>query len=142
MGWYVHLHVCFSCCENEPVAVLAKKHLENTKVETEEARWFLEDAAERTGENPGPKGGLFLWGIVGNHTNVEQFVEDLLLFWRDLYDEGAVFSFERIIVFEEQEQSEQAKAHEISFIEKVDNSNLPYGVVVKKYDCQFTWMQH
>lgn len=27
MGHYVHLHVCFACDYNDPVAALAKKHL-------------------------------------------------------------------------------------------------------------------
>lgn len=59
MAWDVHIHVCFRCDENETVAELAKKYLNEEGI-TNEAGWFLQDLCERKGTNSGPKGGLSL----------------------------------------------------------------------------------
>jgi len=105
-----------------------------------EAVWFLADLSKRTGSNPGPKGGLSLWGMVGNYTDAEAFVNVLRPFWADLLAvEGAEpFDYERIVVFEEREQSERASAYEIRLAGKKNGS-----VSVKKIDdLGFAWMQH
>lgn len=122
MGWYVHLHVCFACDTNEGVAGLAKKHLPSVSDDSDgerAARWFLEALSTRTGNNPGPKGGLSLWGIVGNYTKAETFCEALRPFWMDLLNgvDGGPLDFERVLVFEEQEQSDAANAYEIGWDE-------------------------
>lgn len=125
MGFYVHLHVCFSCDQNEPVAELARVHLDLLKQRPEEdevceeARWFLESLSGRTGGNFGPKGGLSLWGITGNYTNPGQFVQDLKSFWENLlgpYSErgdAGPLPFEHILVFYENQESGAAGAYEI-----------------------------
>ena len=76
MGHYVHLSVVFACDENDGVAEIAKRYLD-TIGENREAQWFLEDLSNRTGRNPGPKGGLSTWGIVGNYTDKDEFIETL-----------------------------------------------------------------
>jgi hypothetical protein len=121
MGWYVHLHVCFSCDSNEGVAVLARRHLERLGDDypKRQAIWFLTDLANRTGENPGPKGGLSLWGMVVNGKEVpHDFVQQLEPFWRDLLRgdiDGGPAGHHRIIIMYEEEQSEAANAYEIGW---------------------------
>jgi hypothetical protein len=140
MGLYVHVHVSFSCDNNEGVAELAKKHLllASNNNYTKEATWFLKDLAIRTGSNPGPKGGMSLWGIIGNYTNVEDFVVTLKPFWVDLLTgvEDGPHSFEHILVFEEREQAERAIAYEI-FLEEPDHKEF----TVRKHELPFAWMQ-
>ncbi|MBX6168871.1 MAG: hypothetical protein IRY84_14690 [Thermobispora bispora] len=115
MGFYVLLSVVFPCDRNDGVAALARRHLRNLGPDAPlEAQWFLQDLGERSGENPGPKGGLSLWGIVGNHTRPHDFASALTPFWLDAYfTPGGPLRHERIIVFYEFEQSEEANAIEI-----------------------------
>lgn len=137
MGFYVHLSVVFACDRNEGVAALATKHLPSV-AETREPRWFLEELSKRTGGNPGPKGGLSLWGIVGNYTDAEEFIEVLRPFFTELLSgqiDGGPCEFEHAIVFTEREQSERATAFEISRDE--DTGHLQ----VKEHELPFAWMQ-
>ena len=123
MGHYVHIHVCFACDNNDPVAKLAAQYLPSIASDDDgcrEARWFLEELSRRTGSNPGPKGGLSLWGIIGNYTRTSDFVQVLRPFWTDLLRgvKGGPLPFEHIVVFTEPEQSEQAQAYEIVYDEE------------------------
>lgn len=135
MGLYVHLHVCFACDENEGVAQLAKKHLEHLADKSgPEARWFLESLAARTGYNKGPKGGLSLWGVVGNYTRPKEFAEELTAFWLELLSgriDGGPHDFERVIVMSETEQREAADAIEIwqedGQLKIVEHEQLPFS---------------
>lgn len=147
MGWYVHIHVCFACDKNDAVAELARKHLPNIVSDesgVREARWFLEDLSKRSGSNSGTKGGLSLWGMIGNYTRVESFVDALMPFWRDLLsDESDEYygprDFERVIVFEEHEQSGAANAYEIYWD---DPESSGRSLVVKEHErLPFTWGQ-
>lgn len=141
MGWYVHIHVAFSCDENEPVAKIAAKHrplIEDINDGARAARWFLDDLSGRTGRNPGPKGGLCLWGITGNYTKGDDFVEALRPFFKDLFEngDGNPFQFERIMVFTEQEQSDAAEAWQIGYDEEARE------LVVKHFpQLPFSWGQ-
>lgn len=138
MGHYVHIHICFACDRNEGVAAIAKKHLPKLG-ECIEAKWFLDDLAKRTGNNPGPKGGLSMWGIVGNHTNEEEFIEVLRPFWDDLLSgvDGGPLGFEHVLVFVEHEQTERATAFDIY----CDYSDDIKTLTVKKHECPFSWAQ-
>jgi len=138
MGHCVHINVCFACGKNDAVAELAKKHMP-PEDGNREARWFLQSLAERTGFNPGPKGGLSTWGIVGNYTDEDEFVETLRPFWKALLSEvyGGPHSFEHILVFVEHEQTERATAIEI-FLADADSID---SLTVKKHECPFAWMQ-
>jgi hypothetical protein len=150
MGWYVHIHVCFSANGNEAVAELARKHRPLIQDEDDGHRavmWFLDDLSKRTGSNPGPKGGLSLWGMIGNYTKVDTFCEVLRPFWEDLLsgndmrgdDWDGPCSHDHIIVFEEQEQSEAATAYEIGWD---DNDGENRKLFIKKHErLPFTWMQ-
>lgn len=145
MGYYVHIHVCFSCDHNEPVAKLAAKHLPTVtedKVDGyTEAFWFLSDLSKRTGDNHGPKGGLSLWGMTGNYTNGDIFVETLRPFWEEmLRNEIGPLDFEHILVFVEPEQTEQTTAYEI-FLEEKTGSDERGPLVIKKHACPFSFMQ-
>lgn len=138
MGLYVHLHLCFSCNNNDAIAALAKKHLDERGYNgfepgERDARIFLKDASRRSGNNPGPKGGLFLWGITGNYSEADKFIEQLMPFWEEMFEnEIEIFSFENIVVFEEVEQRGYATAYEISWDDKV---------IVRKHKCPFMWGQ-
>lgn len=144
MAYDVHLHVSFACDKNEGVAALAAKHLPRLaqqgvalNVSYREAVWFLEDLAGRTGINRGPKGGLSLWGMVVNGAVVEDFVAVLGAFWTELLSgelDGGPLDFERVVVFEEQEQSEAATAYEI----RVEDNAL---TIKKSGDLPFSWAQ-
>jgi hypothetical protein len=143
MGWYVHLHVCFAANGNEGIARLACHHLESLGADADEASWFLDDLSKRVDENPGPKGGLSLWGIVGNHTDVARFVEVLRPFWADLLsgriDDGPC-DHQRILVFYEEEQSEAANAIEIGWDDETSESRQ---LVVTSYArLPFAWRQY
>lgn len=122
MGYYVHLHVAFSCSSNDGVAFVANKHFERScGPDAKESAWFLRDLAGRTGENPGPKGGLSLWGIIGNYTDHAKFVDDLHDFWVELLSgevEGGPCEHHHILVFYENEQSEQAHCYEIGLTQE------------------------
>ncbi len=135
MGYYVHLHVCFACDTNDEVAALANQRKESVR-EHKEAFWFLDDLSKRTGRNPGPKGGLSLWGIVGNYSRGDSFCEILRPFWMALLAgvDGGPRDFDRVIVFEEQEQSERTIAFEI-YLESPDS------LIIKTHECPFSFMQ-
>ena len=156
MGFYVHLSVIFSCDSNDGVAALAARHLARLGRWTEEelgkpelpglteARWFLQDLSTRTGENRGPKGGLSLWGMVGNHTKPDAFVELLRPFWLELYTvKDGPHGHEHILVFYEFEQSEHANAIEIWRPEAPDDLTPTGELVVRKHEClPFAWVQY
>ncbi len=139
MGKYVHIHVCFACNVNDGVAELAKKHRLNIDDECQEAGVFLDALSERKGRNPGPKGGLSMWGMIGNKTNEDKFVEVLKPFWEDLLlgVEDGPRQFEHILVFVEHEQAELTIAIEI-YLAREEN---PGALTVKKHECSFAWMQ-
>jgi hypothetical protein len=135
VGHYVHIHVAMAVDKNEPVAEIAKRHVDGCG-DCREAKWFLEDLATRSGHNPGPKGGLSLWGMVGNYTDGEAFVKALEPFWLELFGtEAGPFRFEHILVFEEREQTERTTAYEISY----DENTKQLGVA--KHKCPFAFMQ-
>lgn len=137
MGYYVHLSVVFSCDTNDGVAEIAKSNI-SLVGESSEAQQFLEDLSKRTGRNPGQGGGLSLWGIVGNYTDAEKFVNVLRPFWLALlandYD-GGPLGFEHVIVFAEPEEAKRATAFEISKDEYADL------LTIKKHELPFAWMQ-
>ena len=152
MGYYVHLSVVFSCDQNDGVAALAKKHLTvlppaDHEDHCDEAQWFLEDLAGRTGENRGPKGGLSTWGMVGNYTHAEEFVKVLAPFWLELLqadgESGGPLCHEHILVFYEPEQSEAANAIEI-VLESEDEMERGKGrlVIYHHQGLPFCWGQY
>lgn len=143
MAFKVHIHVCFACDDNTPIAVLARDALEVFDSEEDgarEAKWFLESLASRSGTNPGPKGGLSFWGLVGNYTDADRFVDVLRPFFRNVLgdSDGGPCSHERILVFSEREQSEAATCHEIFW----EDDNTREKLVVRKHEqLPFSWMQ-
>lgn len=137
MNFCVHIHVCFSCNDNEPVAKVAAAHLAALGEDVREARWFLNDLSKRTGINTGTKGGLSLWGMTGNYTSAERFIKALMPFWKGVYEieEGDLLDFEHVLVFEEAEGAEQTTAYELSYD---DDTRI---VSVQKHLCPFAFMQ-
>lgn len=141
MAWDVHLHVCFACDENDAVAGLAATHLSRDIAMARECPWaadFLIAVADRRGGNPGQKGGLLLWGIVGNYVIVDEFVERLRPFFLDLLRgvPSGPLDHEHILVFSEQEQSEQTIAHEIVYDRDTDT------LTVNVHECPFSFGQY
>lgn len=143
MGSYCHLHVCFHCDDNFGVSTIASECLKDLMAKGEEACpesiMFLEDLAGRSGSNPGSKGGLSLWGIIGNYTNLWKFAEDdLAPFWRRLLSgkiPGGPGIDERVIIFCEKEQAERSVAIEV-YLDWRNN----YILVLKEHECSFSWM--
>jgi len=148
MSWNVHLHVCFPCNANEGVAELAKKHqpalLDKSDGE-HAAIWFLDALSARTGKNFGPRGGLSLWGMVGNYTKADEFCESLKPFWSDLLSgeiNGGPCAHERIMVFEEQEQTEAANVYEIGWTDSDTENKEARKLFIKKHErMPFSWQQ-
>lgn len=144
MGYYVHIHVAFSCCNNDGVAALARRCAEpfkNVPLDdgTRYAKWFLDDLAERQGENPGPKGGLSQWGMVGNYTRPDEFCDALRPFWAELLSggiDGGPCGHSRVIVFAEPEQKERAEAYEIWRDDDGEGA-----LQIKHHVLPFAWMQ-
>lgn len=155
MGYYVHLSVTYSGdCDGDalerlkPLVEKHKKYIEkewddvsqdgkHTYEWSREAYWFLEAVLDKKNYNCGPKGMLFTWGIVGNYTSAENFKDCLSPFFEEmLKEEISVSDFDHILVFWEQEQSEQAKAFEIFLNE--DSKKLE----VKKHELPFCWNQY
>lgn len=137
MGYYVHLHVSFACDTNDQVAEMAKKHLNESGAlfTSIEAKWFLEELSERSGSNPGPKGGLSLWGIIGNHTDLDAFIGDVSPFFREVLFsdlEGGPNDFEHVLVFYEPEGSEAMTVAEIYLDE--ENDEAVDRLVVKRHE--------
>lgn len=125
MGFYVHIHVCFECHGYDGIARLARKHLPTLPEEwaNKDAVYFLRALSRLHGEAPGTKGGMCLWGHVGNYTDVGLFVKILEPFWRellpevksesDLDDWDGPFAWEHVLVFYQPEDRDHAAAYEI-----------------------------
>ena len=141
MAWNVHLHICFPCDSNDPVARIAKKGLEQLSDNKRYERFFLEDLSKRTGDNWGSKGGLSLWGIICNGLYAKDFVENLKFFWHELLageEDGLPLDFEHIIVFYEEEQSNAANAYEI----QLDSDDSAELIIKHHKNLPFSWAQH
>lgn len=117
MGYYVHIHVAFSCDEEDLLRAIAANHLACPEAVTDppECRLFLQHLAGGKGVSMGPKGALCTWGCVGNYTSGTDFAEHLADFWPDLFAKGVICDFERIVIFWENEQSESPSAIQISY---------------------------
>ena len=144
MGYYVHLHVAFACDENEPVARLAKKYLAQLAPKKNSdslgaARRFLRALSRRTSANPGEKGGISIWGEIGNYTRGDQFCQILRPFWNDLLtthpQTGGPLDFEHILVFCEPENHERTTAYEIFLDHRTRK------LAIKTHLCPFAFMQ-
>jgi len=153
MGFYVHLSVTFNANSEDigklkPIVAKYRKYIKKEwddvstdgKHECEwssEAYWFLDALLDKKNYNCGPKGELFTWGIVGNCTSAENFVDSLEgLFEQMLKGEVSIMDFEHILVFWESEQSEQANAYEL-FLD--DDTKK---IVKKEHELPFCWNQH
>jgi hypothetical protein len=125
------------CDDNDVLAMVAARHIGKfVDHECREAQLFLADLSQRTGKNPGPKGGLCLWGMVGNYTLPGKFCEALRDFWCDVYESGVLLDFEHILVFSEPEKSGAANAHEISYNENTRELTIKFHERLP-----FSWMQ-
>ena len=163
MSTYNQTIVSFNCSNNEAVAVLAREHMRilDSSSEYSECLLFLRDLAQRSGENPGLKGGISLWGTVGRLHDTINFINGLKGFWYHLLaselDGGPTFS-DKVIVFYEREGSHQAHCFEIGFAENdqfslsdfvAENGRPPDAsilgeiapaLVIKHHDLPFAWM--
>jgi hypothetical protein len=77
-----YLVISFRCDHNDAIAPIAQRYREQLDaaimdLEAYEAAWFLEALAERSGDNPGPKGGMSVWGMVTNKLNAADVVHVL-----------------------------------------------------------------
>lgn len=147
MGHYVHLHVAFNCgSSEEQLAKAAAQHLASLPVNDAgypanlEAGWYLKFLSGGQGIYPGPKGTLSIWGVVGNYTLGDEFVEALRPFFREVLKE-VIAPHRHICVFYEPEQSERCTVFEI-FLEELPEGERFGDLVVKRHeDMPFAFMQ-
>ena len=159
MAHDVHIHLAFSCSAYDGPARFAERHVtarpNDEQWNAREALWFLCDVASRRGVLPGTKGGVLTWGMVGNHTSAAAFVEDLREFWIDLFwddgEDGGPHDHAHILVFYEDQDSEQAHCYEVSCDRSAPGRRDPGGRVVDRADIKlvvrhhalpFAWMQY
>lgn len=116
MGYYVHFSATFAARSSEldDVRPLVAKWRAANVAEDRDVDRLLDAMLDLKNYNQGPKGELFTWGVVGNHTSVAAVATALVplfgeLFWQDTY----LRSHHRVVLFEEQEQSGLAAAFEI-----------------------------
>lgn len=139
MGSRNHLHVAFACTDNDPVAAIARRHLE-TPPDHIEAMQFLEHVASLSGKNPGNYGGMVAWGVMGKNSWGESFAEALRGFWLDVLraDGGSASSSAHIMVFDQQEGNSKATAYEIYLDPDADDAQSAELCIMAK-DCPFSW---
>jgi hypothetical protein len=138
MGYYVKLSVVFECHDHEALHPIVNACL--TEVRTsgcKEAEWYLTQLLERKGLAPGPKGGMSTWGMVGNYTSGEHFVQALAPFWFLVLaaQEGGMGQYTKIMVFVQGEDESKATAYEIFREDPEDD----HSMTVKKHACPFSW---
>lgn len=66
MSFAVHVHIAFACDNNDAVAALARRYLEEHPIKHgfyDVAAHFLTDVSKRTGSNDGLAGGLLSCGV-------------------------------------------------------------------------------
>jgi len=135
VGHYVHISVVMSCNNEEKLIAIAKNHINDPDLSFE-ASGYLRYIIQGKSVATGPKGSLSTWGMVGNYTSHENFVDGLVPFWSDLYkNDDVLFKFERIIVFCEPEQSQRAECYEIRY------DAQQKGVLRAFHSLPFAWMQ-
>ena len=144
---YILLSVCFPCDLNEPIAQIAQSIPADELCDP--AQQFLRELSTRTGKNPGGKGGLCQWGIVGSGFKPLVFVQELMPFWRALLSQEGEDSSpdpaSRVIVFSEKEQIDEAEAFEIGWF----NDSGGWGgswdaekrdrIHIRHHDLPFAW---
>ena len=120
MANHILLSVCFPCDLNEPIAQIAQSIPADELCDI--AQQFLRELSARSGENPGGKGGLCQWGIVGSGFSTLIFVQDLMPFWTALLSQEGEDSSpdpgSRVIVFSEKEQFNRSEAFEIGWVDE------------------------
>ena len=118
MGFYVHLQVSWGGGSSVAVPQIARKHLEKLtckdKETFNEAHWFFESVISGKSFFGGPKGDFWAWGVIGNYTNVEEFIELTKPFFMELYKCGELLEHDRVIFQCEPEQNESVSIYQLS----------------------------
>lgn len=78
-----------------------------------DAEWFLQQVRDGRGHFCGPKGDLWAIGQIGNYSNGDSIAKAILPFVKAMWERGYLFDFERVIIFDEQEQSERPIIYQI-----------------------------
>lgn len=142
MGFWVHFSVCYNCSLEDSLITLVNKHkkliLKSNNINdypSDEALDLLNALINENNYNIGSKGELFTWGIVGNYTNVEKIVLSLSDFFKEQLKNKAGCSNEaHIILFEEKEESNQAKCWEVY----LEGNKL----IINRHELPFCWNQY
>ena len=163
MAWYVHVSCTFEGCKEDidearqkayditkNPALLSSSALSKVLYEDQddyfdysierEAAWLIEAILDEKNYNCGPKGELFTWGIVSNHTNNESVVEDISEFFKYLLQNNIiVHQANHIMLFFEHEQSGKVSAYEFRLKEEM---NADSDMVTVLHDVPFKWNQY
>lgn len=111
MGFYVHWQISWGAGSLDEVVPVAKEWYDTLTGEDgtptcEESTHFLEDIISGKAHFEGHKGDFWGWGTIGNYTETGRMLHDLHPFFKNLFVRGVLSESDRIVMFEEQEQSE------------------------------------
>lgn len=117
----VTVTLSFPIYQGEDFAELAQEHWTLLEAQvgatgdgpTKEPRQMLLYAAEGHGVCCGSQGEMFTWGIRGNYTNLEVFIDDLKPFFVDLYNFGVISTGDGIVVMGQRDQDQSVYCAQI-----------------------------
>lgn len=148
MAYYVHLSITYNSDSDDisKISDLAEKHIADLTLkqyidedgfDPQYVFHYLKAVKKKKNYNAGGKGELFTWGIVGNHIRVEDFVNTLKHFFKEMLQrEIGISNYNRIVVFQEQENAPNATAYEI-YLDEDDGEQLH----IEEHKLPFKWGQ-
>lgn len=119
MGYYVHIQVSWNGGELEITKPIAEKHGDKLPPPTEnwevyrETRLFFESVISGKSYFGGPKGDFWCWGLIGNHTSMDTFIELTKPFFMDLFACGELLESARVIYMHEPEDAESVDIYQL-----------------------------
>lgn len=130
MGYYVRFQISWGGrSAPEATAQIAQKFLNKHKKfllewKNDEERQkayaasFFSEVASKKAYFGGTKGDFWCWGKINNALNAGKLLDLLLPFFKELYSEGIISSFERVLAFCEQEQKKNVMVYDLRWNRK------------------------
>lgn len=129
MGNKIFVQVMFKIYDEQRIIDLAIKHYDKISDENREVKLFLNEL-----KNIKNTDYLANWAIIYNVFKVDNFIETLKTFWKDLLEESYELSspvIGNILIFCQDENSDSVTAVQISRLELNDD------IEIKKFSCPF-----